>query len=173
MKILPAVFVPIVAVLTMACSDASGTSGPTGHTSLPSNQSTTGSLPSADGAEQPPADVLEPVIVDATARAGVQPSDQSTTGSLPSADGAEQPPADVLEPVIVDAAARAGVQPSEVVVVSATAAEWSDGSLGCPQPGMLYTQAQVSGYQVILRAAGQDLDYRVQGPDQFKLCEKP
>lgn len=135
MKILPAVFVPIVAVLTMACSDASGTSGPTGHTSLP--------------------------------------SDQSSTGSLPSADGAEQPPADVLEPVIVDAAARAGVQPSEVVVVSATAAEWSDGSLGCPQPGMNYTQALVSGYQVILRAAGRDLDYRVRGPDQFKLCEKP
>lgn len=135
MKIPPAMFVPIVAVLTLACSAASGTGGPAGPSGLP--------------------------------------SDGSSTGSLVPADGGEQPPSDVLEPVIADAAARTGVDPSEVVVVSATSVEWSDGSLGCPQPGMAYTQALVSGFQVILRAAGRDLDYRVRGPDRFKLCDKP
>lgn len=135
MKIPPAVFVPILAVLTLACSAASGTSGPAGTSGLP--------------------------------------SDGSSTGSLPPAGGGEQPPADILDPVIADAAARAGVDASQVTVVSSTSVEWSDGSLGCPQPGMTYTQALVGGFQVILRAAGRDLDYRVRGPGRFKLCDKP
>lgn len=135
MKIPPAVFVPILAALTLACSAASGTSGPAEPSRLP--------------------------------------SDGSPTGSLLPADGEGQAPADLLEPVIADAAARTGVDASQVTVVSSTSVEWSDGSLGCPQPGMAYTQALVSGFQVILRAAGRDLDYRVRGPGRFKLCDKP
>ena len=124
---------PIVAVLTLACSAESGASGQPGPSSPPSDG------PSA----------------------------------VPSTDAGEQPPAEILGPVVADAASRAGVEPSTVVVVSATAVEWSDGSLGCPEPGMLYTQALVSGFQIIVRAGERDLDYRVPGPGRFRLCERP
>jgi hypothetical protein len=29
---------------------------------------------------------------------------------------------------------------------------WNDGSLGCPEPGMMYTQALVNGYWLIIEA---------------------
>ena len=41
------------------------------------------------------------------------------------------------------------------------AVTWNDGSLGCPEPGMFYTQALVDGYHVILQAGDEELDYRV------------
>jgi len=79
----------------------------------------------------------------------------------------------VLDPVVADAAERVGVDPAAVTVVSATAVEWTDGSLGCPQPGMGYTQALVSGFQIIVQAGEGTLDYRVRGPGDFRLCERP
>jgi len=124
---------PIVAVLTLACSAESGASVQPEQSSTPSDR------PSA----------------------------------LPSTDAGGQPPAEILGPVVADAASRASVEPATVVVVSATAVEWSDGSLGCPEPGMLYTQALVSGFQIIVRAGDRDLDYRVRGPGRFRLCERP
>jgi hypothetical protein len=56
-------------------------------------------------------------------------------------------------------------------VIEAAAVEWSDGSWGCPEPGMTYTQAIVNGWQVVVEAAGQTLDYRATGPGSFRLCE--
>ena len=38
---------------------------------------------------------------------------------------------------------------------------WNDGSLGCPEPGMMYTQALIMGYWVVIDAAGQNYDFRV------------
>ena len=48
---------------------------------------------------------------------------------------------------------------------------WPDGSLGCPQPGQVYTQALVDGYHVVLDADGDELDYRVGSGGSFNLCE--
>lgn len=79
-------------------------------------------------------------------------------------------PADVLDDVVTAAAAEAGVDPADVTLVSAEPVTWGDGSLGCPQPGMMYTQALVDGYQVVVKAGGEELDYRV-GNGQVRLCE--
>jgi hypothetical protein len=80
-------------------------------------------------------------------------------------------PAEVLDPLLADAAARAGADPSELRVVQARPAEWSDGSLGCPEPGMMYTQAIVSGWWVLLEHAGRAFDYRATGPGAFRICQ--
>ncbi len=108
--------------------------------------------------------------------AGSGPADPSGAAEASSSTGptggVELPPNDILQPVLADAATRRGISPAEVVVVSAAAVQWSDGSLGCPQPGMMYTQALVDGYQIIVRAAGAELDYRVRGPGSFKVCEQ-
>jgi hypothetical protein len=80
------------------------------------------------------------------------------------------PPA-LLEPVLADAAQRTGADPSAIHVVEATSTTWNDGSLGCPKPGVMYTQAIVDGYQVTVEANGQKLDYRVPVEGGFKVCE--
>jgi len=50
------------------------------------------------------------------------------------------------------ASTATGHPPLVFQVVSAEAVTWADGSIGCPQPGMLYPQALVPGYRVELRA---------------------
>ena len=88
-------------------------------------------------------------------------------------NGGAMLPAEITEPIVADAAGRLGVDASAVTIVDAHEETWSDGSLGCPQPGMMYTQALVEGYQVIVESNGTQLDYRGGGPGQFQLCEKP
>ncbi len=78
----------------------------------------------------------------------------------------------VLRRAVADAAARAGVPPGQVHVLGVASREWSDGSLGCPEPGRMYTQAIVPGYLVELEAAGQRLDYHADGiPRVIVLCQ--
>ncbi len=55
-----------------------------------------------------------------------------------------------------DLAARWSVTDEEIEVISARRVTWGDGSIGCPEPGMMYTQALVPGFYVHLRANGQD-----------------
>ena len=47
---------------------------------------------------------------------------------------------------------------------------WSDSSLGCPEPGLVYTQALVPGYHVILEQAGTQYDYHADRRGNFSLC---
>jgi len=87
------------------------------------------------------------------------------------APGIGEVPADLLADLVADAAERMATEPDLVEVVQAEAVTWNDGSLGCPEPGMFYTQALVDGYHVILRAGTDDLDYRVSAAGGFRLCE--
>jgi len=95
------------------------------------------------------------------------PSDQ------PAASGEISLPAEVLDPIVADAATRLSVAPAAISIVSAKAETFSDGSLGCPEMGVMYTQALVDGYHVIVAADGTQLDYRGSAPGQFRLCENP
>ena len=97
--------------------------------------------------------------------------------SLPSIPPSEAPvigevPGEILSSLLADAAERTGVDIDDIEVVQAEATTWSDGSLGCPEPGMVYTQALVDGYHVIVEAGGDELDFRVTGNGGFVLCEQ-
>jgi len=73
------------------------------------------------------------------------------------------PPAgDLNRPVTVarrDLAARTGLPETQLTVVAAETVTWRDGSLGCPEPGMMYTQALVAGYLIRLEAGGKVYEY--------------
>jgi hypothetical protein len=99
------------------------------------------------------------------------PSDAASSG--PGTGGGSSLPSSITDPILVDAAGRLGVDPSAVTIVSGLAQTFSDGSLGCPEPGMMYTQALVDGYQVVVEAGGTRLDYRGRGPGQFRVCANP
>jgi hypothetical protein len=91
-----------------------------------------------------------------------------TPGAIP-----DDVPRSLVTAVLEDAATRTGTPAAEIVVVHAEAVTWNDGSLGCPEPDMGYTQALVEGYQVIVFAAGQSLDYRAGDAGRFRVCETP
>ncbi len=82
-------------------------------------------------------------------------------------------PAGFVSEIRADAAQVASVDVTEVVVLEERAVEWPDGSLGCPQPGMLYTQVITPGYQVIVSAGDLELDYRLDRRGGFRVCETP
>lgn len=81
------------------------------------------------------------------------------------------PPEHLLAPVLADAGKRTGLPVEDLAVKGAWRRTWSDGSLGCPQPGMYYTQALVPGWQVLVRAGEQTLDYRLSDRGVFFPCE--
>lgn len=82
-------------------------------------------------------------------------------------------PINLLEAILADAAARTGLERNALIVLQDEAVVWSDGSLGCPEPDMMYTQALVEGYHVIVQAGDRQLDYRASRSGFFKLCENP
>jgi hypothetical protein len=81
-----------------------------------------------------------------------------------------QVPQTILESILKEAAALAKVARDQLVIVRAESVVWNDGSLGCPEPGMMYTQALVNGYWVVIEAAGRTYDFRVGRGGSFRLC---
>ncbi|MGW7683174.1 hypothetical protein ACWGID_20740 [Kribbella sp. NPDC054772] len=89
----------------------------------------------------------------------------SPSSSVPSGGPADQAKADLAK--------RLGVAAAEVTVVSSEEVTWPDGSLGCPEPGMRYTQALVPGNRTILEAGGKQYQYHSGGHRAPFLCEHP
>ena len=75
---------------------------------------------------------------------------EDTTGEDTMPD--EQPAA--VQRAISDLVERTGVDPGAVTVASFESVTWRDGSLGCPEPGLSYTQALVDGYRIELVVDG-------------------
>jgi hypothetical protein len=50
---------------------------------------------------------------------------------------------------------------------------WPDGGLGCPTPGMVYTQVMVEGYRILLQHQGQVYAYHGGGSSPPFLCQNP
>jgi hypothetical protein len=78
---------------------------------------------------------------------------------------------EAVEFAIADAAERFGVAESEVAVAGALRVVWSDGSLGCPEDGMMYTQALIDGYLLTLEVNGERFDYHGANGQPPFLCE--
>lgn len=69
-----------------------------------------------------------------------------------------------------DLAERLEIGPQQISLIEARRVTWQDGSLGCPEPGMMYTQALVEGYRIRLEADGRNWSYHgAQGRKPF-LC---
>jgi hypothetical protein len=79
-------------------------------------------------------------------------------------------PREVRRAVVSDAAKRFQVQESAVVLAKAERVTWSDGSLGCPQPGMSYTQALVPGYRVTAKTTSGQFVYHTDERGNVVSC---
>ncbi len=94
----------------------------------------------------------------------IQPTPEMTpvTGEVPQG---------LLDSILKDLTERSSVSIDKISVIQAQEIIWPDGSLGCPQPGMMYTQAIVDGYRVILQVGEKQYDYHASKTGFFFLCE--
>ena len=69
-------------------------------------------------------------------------------------------PREVRRAVVADAAQTLqGSRAHQVVLVRAEQVTWSDGSLGCPEPGRQYAQMLVPGFRVVAKTASGERVY--------------
>jgi len=59
----------------------------------------------------------------------------------------------------------------QIFLSSAEPMTWTDTSLGCPQPGILYAQVTTPGYNILLEAMGQTFSYHTDVIDRVILCD--
>jgi len=59
-----------------------------------------------------------------------------------------------IHAAIADLAIRVGVAADDIIVREARSVQWSSGAVGCPKPGMNYTQALVPGMRLLLEVNG-------------------
>ena len=87
----------------------------------------------------------------------------------PSPGGEATLPA-LLRALHADAAKRSARNETSLIVLPVEEVMWSDGSLGCPQPGFAYTQALVPGWRVRIQSAIGLLSYHASRRGQWLLC---
>lgn len=81
-------------------------------------------------------------------------------------------PRELRTVVVADVAKHLNVSTNSVVLARAEQVTWSDGALGCPQPGMSYSQALVPGYRVVARTAERELVYHTDARTHAVRCEE-
>ena len=79
-------------------------------------------------------------------------------------------PKEVRRAVVADAARRFNVAESAVVLTRAEQVTWPDGSLGCPQPGQMYTQMLVDGFRVTAKTTAGELLYHTDSRGNVVNC---
>lgn len=130
------------------------------------------------GCSSVPGETMPPLTPPPTSDAAPTPIGPPAAG--PDSSGTPRQPAsqhgspvalrpELLDAIVADLGAR-GHDASDLVVVSALAVTWNDGSWGCPEPDVLYTQALVPGLHVIVDAGGVQYDYRFGQGTRPRLC---
>ncbi|REK15673.1 MAG: hypothetical protein DWQ40_10080 [Actinobacteria bacterium] len=119
----------------------------------------------------------EPSGSDTTAFESTTTTTETTTtsnaGTMPTVptSNPNTAPDSVVDKAIEDLATKLGTSPDAITVVLAEEKTWNDGSIGCPEPGMSYTQALVDGSRVMLEADGRLYDYHAGSDGEPFLCE--
>jgi hypothetical protein len=103
------------------------------------------------------------------AASGEDATDDDASGTHLAGPGA-------MEPRVQEAIAQlldGGVERDAIALVLAEPVVWSDGSLGCPEPGMMYTQALVEGYRIVLEVDGEEIAFHGAGNEPPFRCDGP
>jgi hypothetical protein len=82
-------------------------------------------------------------------------------------------PDELLDAIRADLGKRLGIETKDLEPVRAASVNWNDGSLGCPKPDQVYTQAITPGYHIVFEIDDTSYDYRANRSGYFMLCELP
>jgi hypothetical protein len=72
-----------------------------------------------------------------------------------------------------DLAKRLGIDEASIELIRIEEVTWPDGGLGCPRPGMAYTQALVNGSLIVLRFQGVHYEYHTGPSGEPFYCAHP
>jgi len=154
------IIVGMALVVLMACSSASPALSPTAPvpsvTLLRPSQATEG-VPTPERTFV----VIETLVPVETVRESMKP----TPANLYIANLVQQAQEDLAE--------RLNVSIETIEFLKFEDMIWPDGSLGCPVPGMAYTQVLVEGYRILLQYADQVYAYHGGGSRPPFLCQNP
>ncbi len=97
----------------------------------------------------------------------------SPVSPLPTPFDLSEDAVEVVDTVRSLLAEEVGVPVDELTLLSIEAMDWRDASLGCPEPGKVYAQVIVSGWQVVfVDAGGTQYDVRTTTDlTEFLICE--
>lgn len=121
------------------------------------------------------AEALEEILESELLEASTQPAPGTPflDGTLLLQPTSSKPDGDALERINFARASlvqESGAETSQMELVAYEEVVWRDGSLGCPQPGMMYTQALVDGYVIQLNVDGQTFNYHGANSGDPFLC---
>ena len=102
-----------------------------------------------------------PLPASASPVASMLPGSSSAADSQPAVDAA-----------LRDAAAHLGISQANLKVDQAEPRQWGDSSLGCPKPGLMYSQVVTPGFVIIISGAGKQLEYHADTRGQVVLCQE-
>jgi hypothetical protein len=172
MRVMPrAVLLTVVGGMFVlgACSsgqDGESTAGPSAGDPTSPEQTEAPDTPSDDGATGPDETVTDGDGAEPAPTAA--PEDSPTDGS-----DVEIPQYSDIDDLMENLAAEQGVDVTEVDLIDSGPVTWSDGSLGCPDPDQMYTQALVDGSRVVLAIGGTEYHFHA-GPDgDLFYCDHP
>lgn len=76
----------------------------------------------------------------------------------------------LLDSVKDDLSRRLGVNRQQINIRETQRVEWSDSSLGCPEPDMSYLMVITPGYRIVLEVAGREHYYHADENEYFVYC---
>ncbi|TQL66696.1 hypothetical protein FB381_0560 [Nocardioides albertanoniae] len=117
--------------------------------------------------------VLALTLLPAIAGCGSEATDPGANVSDVPTSSSPTPEDPNVAEAIADLSKRQGVKSEEITVVSNDKVTWRDGSLGCPEPGKMYTMALTEGVRVVLETAGKQFEYHGGKSGSVVFCEKP
>ncbi len=131
-----------------------------------SSPTTTGSgSGAAAGTTAPVSETAVPVET-AAPEATPLPAETAASAAMP------LPAGSVEAKVVADLSRRLNLSSGALELTAKEAVEWSDGSLGCPVPGMMYTQAIVPGYKLTYSDGAKSyVVHTDQSGERVVLCE--
>ncbi len=130
---------------------------PAGDATLPALDAPVEMVPTSTSVSEP--------IVEAPATDPTQTSSPEEPMAQP--DLASYPP---VQQATADLAQRLDVDPGAIKIVRVEEVTWPNGGVGCPQPGMAYTQALVPGQFIQLEVDGVTYNYHSGGQRAPFLC---
>jgi hypothetical protein len=106
----------------------------------------------------------------AAAAGNSAPHDGPRAGTAPRAPGSTVSARELEAAVRADAARAWELPDGSTLELSLEAVIWADGSLGCPQPGRMYTQALVPGWRLVVRHGSRERLYHASRSGTWVQC---
>jgi hypothetical protein len=94
----------------------------------------------------------------------------TATGTPELPDLVGEVPEEILLEIMQETSRATGANLAELTILRAEAVTWSDGALGCPEPGESYIQVLIDGYWVEIEAGGDVYDFRVSEDGDWRVC---